>query len=103
MSRFALARGVRADLRGRWRRIAVEGHSPNAADRLIDRITDVFALLAREPLLGEVRNDLAPRIRAFVVSPYLVLYTPEKHGVRVIQVVHAARDIYRAFRRQRER
>ena len=53
MSRFTFARGVRTDLRGIWRRIAIEHHSPDAADRLIDRITEVFALLAREPLLGE--------------------------------------------------
>ena len=56
MSRFTLARGVRADLRNIWRHIAVENHSPEAADRLIDRMTDVFALLAREPLLGESRR-----------------------------------------------
>jgi toxin ParE1/3/4 len=103
MSRFTLARGVREDLRGIWRRIAIDNHSPDAADRLIDRITEVFALLAREPFLGEARDDLAPNVRAFVVSPYLVLYTPAKHGVRVIQAVHAARDIYRVFRGRRGR
>jgi toxin ParE1/3/4 len=59
MSRFTLSRGVRADLRDIWSYIAIENHSPDAADRLVDRLTDVFALLAREPLLGEARDDLA--------------------------------------------
>ena len=99
MSRFTLARGVRADLRDIWRHIAVENYSPDAADRLVDRITDVFALLAGEPLLGEARDDLAPGVRCFVVGSYLVLYSPTKHGVRVIQVVPAARDIATVFRR----
>jgi toxin ParE1/3/4 len=103
VSRFTLARGVRDDLRAIWRYVAAENHSPNAADRLIDRITDALIMLAREPFLGQAREDLAPRVRAFVVSPYLVLYTPEKYGVRVIQVVHAAREIYTAFRRDRTR
>jgi plasmid stabilization system protein ParE len=99
MSRFTLARGVRADLPGIWRHNAVENHSPDAADRLVDRITDVFAMLAREPLLGEERCDLAPGVRCFVVSSYLVLYSPARHGVRVTQVVPAARDIATVFRR----
>jgi hypothetical protein len=32
-----------------------------------------------------------------------VLYTPKKYGVRIVQVVHAARDIPTAFRRNRVR
>lgn len=103
MSRFRLALGVREELRGIWRNIAVEGRSPDAADREIDRITDSLTLLAREPFLGELREDLAPRVRAFVVGSYLVLYTSESYGVRVIQVVHSARDIYTAFQQQRVR
>jgi plasmid stabilization system protein ParE len=53
MSRFTLARGVRADLRGIWRRIAVENHSPDAADRLVDRIAKLFALHAMELTTGK--------------------------------------------------
>jgi len=101
MSHFTLARGVRADLRDIWHYIAVENHSPDAADRLVDRITDVFALLAREPLLGEARDDLAPGISGFVVGSYLVIYRAVTNGVRVIQVAHAARDITAVFRRTR--
>jgi toxin ParE1/3/4 len=100
MSRFTFARGVRADLRGIWRYIAVENHSPDAADRLIDRLFDVFALLAREPLLGEARDDLGLGVRGFVVGSYLVLYVPTKCGVRVVQVVPAARDLPAVFRRR---
>ncbi len=99
MSRFVLAPGVRADLRGIWRYIAVENHSPAAADRWIDRITDTFVTLAHQPLLGEAREDLAPRLRALVVGTYVVLYTPAEYGVRVIQVVHSAREISTSFRR----
>ena len=98
MSRFTLARGVRADLLDIWRLIAIEHHSPDAADRTIDRITHALAVLARQPFLGEAREDLAPGVRGFVVSPYLVLYTPREYGVRVIQIVHSARDIRTAFR-----
>ena len=103
MSRFTVARGVRADLRSIWRYVAIENHNPDAADRLIDRITDAIVMLARKPLLGQSREDLAPRVRSFVVSPYLVLYTPERYGLRVLQVVHAAREIHTAFRRDRTR
>jgi toxin ParE1/3/4 len=103
VSRLTLAQGVRADLRGIWRHIAVENHSPDSADREIDRITAAFEMLAREPLLGEAREDLAPRVRSFCVSSYLVLYTPEKQGVRIIQVTHAAQDIQSVLRRHQVR
>jgi toxin ParE1/3/4 len=99
MRHYTFARGVRADLRGIWRYIAIDNHSPDAANRLADRFGDVFALLAQQPLLGEARDDLAPGVRSFVVGSYLVLYSPTRTGVCVIQVVPAARDIAIAFRR----
>jgi len=99
LSRLTLARGVRGDLRGIWRYIGIENQNPDAADREIDRITAAFGVLAREPLLGQAREDLASGVRSFVVGSYIVLYALQEHGVRVVQVVHSARDIQATFRR----
>ncbi len=93
MSRFTLDREVRRDLDEIWNFIGIERGNPTAARRLIERLFGAFSSLARQPHLGERREDLGANVRAFVVRPYLVLYHPKPGGVQIAQVVHSARDI----------
>lgn len=93
MSRFTLDSKVHGDLDNIWDFIGVERGNPRAARRLIGRLYEAFSSLARQPEMGERREDLGPNVRAFVVRPYLVLYRPRPGGVQIAQVVHSARDI----------
>jgi toxin ParE1/3/4 len=100
MSRYTLARDVQKDLDDIWDQIAIKNSSPDRASRQLHRLHETFSLLAGHPLLGELRPDLSPDLRAFVVRPYLVLYLPASYGVRIAQVIHSARDIQAVFRRK---
>ncbi len=100
MSRFVLAAEVVHDPDAIWDYIAIENSSPLAAYRQIEALHEKFALLATQPLLGEAREDLGEGIRAFVVRPFVVLYRARVDHVEVIRVVHSARDIAGALRRQ---
>lgn len=100
MSRFTLDTDVRADLDAIWDYIGVENQNPVAAFKQIEVLYDKFLLLATQPLLGEVREDLGENVRMFVVRPYVILYRPKGRGIEVAQVVHSAQDIHAVFRRK---
>ena len=57
-----------------WTSIA--GDDPSAADRLLDRIEQVCALLATHPHAGKQRYDLAPGLRFYPVGNYRVFLCP---------------------------
>jgi len=60
-------------------------------------------MLAKQPLLGQLRSDLADDLRMFSVGNYVVLYYPTRNGVAVAQVVHGARDIARLWQHGQRR
>lgn len=84
---------AKADLLGIWKYIARRNLS--AADRLLDRFREKFDMLARQPLIGEARADIAPQLREVPVGNYVVFYVPlhTDAGVEIVAVIHAARDI----------
>jgi toxin ParE1/3/4 len=59
MRRTRLSAKARADLDEIWLYVA-ERDGPDAADRLIDRLTATFPLLAAYPAMGKSRDDLHP-------------------------------------------
>jgi len=87
MSRFTLDPDVRTDLDEIWDYIGIDNKSPIAASRQIEVLYEKFALLATQPLIGQVRDDLGKDLRAFVVRPFVILYRPKSYGVDVVQVV----------------
>ncbi len=66
--------------------------NPVAASRIVGRIEAACQRLADEPLIGQVRPDLLPDIRFLPVGNYLVFYKPSTEGIRVIRIIHGARD-----------
>lgn len=64
-----------------------------AADKLLDEIGDSCRLLAQDPFIGRSRPELAPDLRSFPVSRYIVFYAPSAFGVEIVRVLHSARDI----------
>lgn len=81
---------------GIWLHIAEE--SPDAADRLLERLDEKCRLCATQPELGIPRPDLGRNVRCFSVGDYVVIYRPTEEGIVVLLVIHGARDIPTIFR-----
>jgi toxin ParE1/3/4 len=78
------------DLLEIWSYIAED--SPQAADRLLERIAQQCELLADFPRMGRERKELAPSLRSFGVGRYLIYYRPAEDGIQVIRILQGARD-----------
>ena len=99
MSRTVILPEAQHDLSAIWSYVAEQSQSEIIADGLIDKIHDVAKTYAAQPLLGEFRPDLHPRVRCFPVGRYVVFYFPMDDGMEIMQVIHGARDIPAHFRR----
>ncbi len=97
MSRFRLSERADRDLREIWDYISAK--NPDAADRQLDMLHDRFALLAKQPRVGQLREDLHPKLRVFPAGSYVIFYYPLEEGIEVVGVVHGARDIESMFQR----
>lgn len=96
MSEYEVTPGARKDLKSIHRHIAVD--NPAAADRQLDAFFARFHRLAQHPLIGQSRDDLWEGIRLFPAGNYVIVYRPRDFGIEIIQVLHGARDIPKAFR-----
>ena len=85
---------VEAELDDIWAYVAKESGSVDAANRVVDSITDHFFLLSRHPQLGRRRDDdLRRGLRSLSVSGYVVIYRIENQDVLILHVLHGRRDI----------
>jgi antitoxin ParD1/3/4/toxin ParE1/3/4 len=58
-----------------------------------------FELLADNPEIGHLREDLTDRpVKFWSVFSYLVAYDPARDPLRIVAVVHGARDVERLLR-----
>jgi toxin ParE1/3/4 len=88
----------------RWTRTAI-GHlasiydyirqdSPRYARRMVDRITARSRQIAAFPQSGQVVSEYHdPNIREVIEGPYRVIYDVEAKEVRVLAVIHGARQL----------
>ena len=97
MTPYSIAPLAQADLDEIWEYVAAD--NPPAADRLVDTFLDKFLLLAKRPLLGELRSDLAPDLRSFSARKYVVYYRPTAGRIQIVRVLHGARDVKAIFGR----
>jgi toxin ParE1/3/4 len=67
--------------------------SPSNAERFIERLTQRFVSLGRNPRIGRARPELRPDLRSFPYGAYLILYRPIDEGVEIVRVLHAARNL----------
>ncbi len=95
MEKYQFTPQALSDLFGIWNYIARD--NPAAADLVQEAVFRACSLLADSPLIGRVRKDLTPLpVRFWGVSPYskyLIVYDPEKKPLRVIRIIHGARDM----------
>ncbi len=96
MTGFTLTARAEEDLIDIWTYIAAD--NPAAADRVLDRIEDVFSRVAANPQLGPARPDLADGLRYSVSGSYVVLFRQVGAAIEIVRVVHGARDLPNLFR-----
>ena len=95
MSRVLRRRQAAADIADIWQHIAQD--KPAAADRWIDDLDQQFGLLARQPLMGRERGELAVDVRSFPFGRYVIFYVPLADGIDVLRVLHSSMDIEARF------
>jgi toxin ParE1/3/4 len=86
------------DLRQIVRYIGVEQLRPQTARKVAVKIYRECESYARNPLMGQQRDDLFRGIRIFTVRPYVIFYHPLDDGIRIARIIHAARDYPALFR-----
>jgi toxin ParE1/3/4 len=95
MARCRIAPIAESDLEQIWNYIARD--NVDAADRMLDRIGDVFEMLSRQPLIGESRSEIRVGLRSFPVGNYVVYYALASDRVDIARVLHGARDVDAIF------
>jgi toxin ParE1/3/4 len=83
---------------------ATSQQSIEAARAFVWMLKDKFLLLAENPDLGRMRDEITglrkvngTPLRSFPVNKYVVFYEPMEDGVRILRVLHASRDIADLF------
>jgi toxin ParE1/3/4 len=71
----------------------IANDSISAADKVIEDILAVSRRLGEFPESARSRPDLGPDIHAAPLGSYMIFYRLEPQTVRVLRILHAARDI----------
>ena len=45
------------------------------------------------PEMGRLRPELAPELRSWAMSEYVIFYRPVKDGILIARVLHGYRDL----------
>jgi len=84
-----------ADLKAIGRYIAAD--NPNRATSFIAELRVKAAQAAERPRSFPQRDDVSPGLRAARHGSYLILFRDLADQIRVVRVLHAARDLKAAF------
>lgn len=68
-----------------------------AADKVLQAIAQKCQDCAEFPGMGRRRDDLAPGLCSIVSGSYLIIYRPLDDGIRLLRVLHGARDLPSQF------
>lgn len=72
-------------------------NNPRAADALLDAIDAAARQCAEYPGIGRRRDEFLPDLRSYPLGKYQLFYTPTPDGIRLLRVLHGARDLRRFF------
>ena len=84
-------RQARQDLREIWDYI--DQTDTAAADRQLRRIAEKVIQTSHVPMIGRPRPEFGEKLRSFVVDCYVIFYELEPTALRIVRVMHSARDI----------
>ena len=92
MKGYEFSPEAREDLQEIWGYVA--GVDPEAADKLEIDIYTACEVLSRNLYLGHKRADLTDESVLFwlVRGQYLVIYQPQSQPMRIVRILHGARD-----------
>jgi plasmid stabilization system protein ParE len=89
---YLLTPSAKRDINDIWDYIADD--SIEAADRVLDALESAMIKLSKSPSIGHWRAELADkRHRFLLVYSYLIVYRHEAKPLRIVRVLHAARDV----------
>lgn len=91
MSRIVRRQLAGADIAEIWDYIVED--SVAQADAWVDRLDVKLHLLSTQPMMGQARDALSPRLRSVPFGRYVIFYEPLADGIDVVRVLHSARDI----------
>jgi toxin ParE1/3/4 len=95
LHRLSVSREARTDLVEIFLYIARD--SLDAARRMHSRFEETLQTIAKQPGIGRARDELTPGVRSLVSGNYIVYYREVNGGVRVLRILHGARDIRQLF------
>jgi toxin ParE1/3/4 len=95
MSDYHVSPGADQDLIEIWQFVSLD--SIEAADNLLDSFVEKFEIIAENPQVGRARPELARNLRSFPAGRYLIFYRPHPDEVKIVRVLHSARDIHAIF------
>ena len=89
---YVLTPLAEADLDDIWDYVT-ERFGFDVADRVLDSLHDAFRLLAENPGMGHIREDIAPPPCTFwPVGPSLIALRPDVRPLQIVRVVRGERD-----------
>ncbi len=70
--------------------------NPAASKRVLKALRDSFSVLATNPRIGRLQDNLRAGLRVFPgrtpAHNYVILYYQRDHGIEVSAIIHGARD-----------
>lgn len=82
---------AKADLLGAWLQVAND-RGTDAADACVEKIRDLCELIAHQPEMGVVRDDVANDVRSFPVDSLVIYYENTDSSLRILRVWHSSQD-----------
>ena len=96
--RYRFAPKAARDLVQIWRYVRKHG-GPQVADVVEREIREKIVILAENPYIGHMRQDLTGlSLRFFAVHSYLIAYRPETKPLQIVAILHGNRDVQRLLR-----
>lgn len=77
--------------------VDISKDSPSAAESMMAAIDKRILLLAENPLAGRGLDELSQGLRSFPVGKYVIFYKVIDVSIRIVRVLHGARNIPELF------
>jgi toxin ParE1/3/4 len=91
MMRLRISSLARLDLDIVYDRIAAD--KPGAARGWLNRTMEQFTRLARNPQIGEARDEIRPSLRSISHGNYVIYFRSREAEVEIVRILHGARDV----------
>jgi len=82
---------AREDLINIWR-YTYKNWGEEQADRYNNELDKTIKLLAKEPLISRLREELDPPVRIHHFNHHLIVYVEIERGISLVRVLHESSD-----------